>query len=589
MRTFQLFFWALLALFTLSACGSGTSVNTGTATSTAISGSVVAGAVTGTVTVSNPIGAQRTAPIANGSFTLSIPLTWLAMTLDFSVNGTYRDEVSGLTVTIIPITAPMDLYTAANTITAAGGHVAITPDTAIISLMIKNGMSINQAEQSFQTAFGYLPRLSAHPFDPYATTAAQAVVLIAADPYASDASFRVGMFSQLANNFGLTTAAEIALLPQKLADDLSDGTLDGMKGAASVTFPNSGINMQGLHAAQPLANRLNVALATFTGSTANQAALTPPTTGLPPVAGEPLGMSKLITLANGTQLKLQLDVNYATPFQAGFRVARTHHQLTITDKATGAPVDITALNPVISAVAMLPTMFMNSGHKHSTPQGTVDITKAAQGIYSVDTYYLMSSSMMVNGVESPMGQWQLAFQLTDNTTGLNPTVNGFFFPKVNMNMGGAVLMSKVVNTADQWTNMLGMTNPREYRVWLHDVVNNAGGGYDLTLFLSTLNMGMANGKMFMAFPPVVQGMTINDAKNGAGMRPAVTVTAVLLEVLDVATGTWSAVPSIGGGLYQIVGFAGLAAGANTPQLRLTVNANAMKDAGGNNPALIFNL
>ena len=53
--------------------------------------------------------------------------------------------------------------------------------------------------------------------------------------------------------------------------------------------------------------------------------------------------------------------------------------------------------------------------------------------------------------------------------------NAHFFPNVMMNMGTDFLLAKGTNTADTWTDMNGITAPREYRIWLQDIVANAGG------------------------------------------------------------------------------------------------------------------
>ncbi len=566
---------SLMLAATLSACGSDSLPTTGTtSTSTTVNGQAIAGAVNGTLHVHDANDNHfATATITNGQFSVEIPNDKLSGELDFEVTGSYRDEVSGQTVTLT-VANPLALRVAANTYQAGTlGNAPVTPDTTMIRTMVANGKTLTAAETAFQTAFGYKPDLTATPFDPYTTQSI--TTQTTAD---QTAAFRVGVWSQLGKDLGLT-ATDLAELPIKLADDLADGTLDGVAAGNPVTL-TSGVNLQALNQTMPLANRLSVAISSFAGSAANVAGVAAPSMGLPPITADMPGTSKTITLGNGTrQINVKIDTPATAPFQMGYRNVKTTHKITLTDAATTLPVNINT-DANINSIAFKPWMYMFAGHQHGSPFGAINTTQAALGIYTVDTYYLMPTGMMMNGTVEPMGQWDLEVKLGDTTApATDPYAYSHFFPNVMMNMGTDLLLAKGINAADTWTDMMGVTKPREYRVWLQDVVANAGGGHDLSIYATTLGMNMSAGGMI--FPPVYQGFSV--------MMPAYMINTVSCDVStdglatnDVAK-VWQAMPmTVTNGQYKITGLSGLSTTAqNTLDIRLTVNGNVMLDAGGN--------
>jgi len=562
---------SLLLATTLSACGSdSTTPTTTTSTSTTINGQAIAGAVNGTLHVHDANDNHfATATITNGQFSVEIPNDKLNGELDFEVTGTYRDEVSGQTVTLT-VTNPLALRTAANHFQAGQlGNAPVTPDTSIIRAMVSNGMTITAAETAFQTAFGYKPDLTAAPFDPYTTQSITTQTM--AD---QTAAFRVGVWSQLGTDLGLT-AADLAELPNKVAADLADGTLDGVAAGNPVTF-TSGVNLQSMNQTIPLMNRVSIALAKFAGSPANVAGVAAPSMGLPPIAADMPGTTKTITLGNGTrQINVKIDTPATTPFQMGYRNVKTTHKITLTDVATSSPVNINT-DANINNISFKPWMYMFAGHQHGSPFGAIDTTQAASGIYTVDTYYLMPTGMMMNGAVEPMGQWDLEVKLGDSTAAAaDPYAYAHFFPNVMMNMAPDLLLAKGINAADTWTDMMGVTKPREYRVWLQDVVADGVGGHDLTVYISTLGMKMGVG---MIFPPVYAGL----------MMPS--IASATCEVSTDGGTTWQAMPAVAtiNGQYKITGLAGLNnAAQNTLDIRLTVNTKVMQTAAGANLQLKF--
>jgi len=569
-----MFALALTIAGTLAACGQ----DNNTSTTTSISGLAIAGAVTGNITARDANGASlATGSVNNGVFSLSLDNAALAAPLMFEVTGTYRDEVSGQPVTLTT-SNPLALYAAANHFQAGqAGHAPITPDTSIICAMVQNGSTLAEAETAFQNAFGYLPDMSASPFDPYTTTISSQT---AAD---QEAAFRVGLMSQLGADLGLN-ATDLATMPALFAADLADGNLDGLDALnAHINFTSSSVDLYTMHTTTPLPNRLMMSVSNFAGSAANVAGVAPPTMGLPPLRGDAAGTTKSLSLADGTIINVTMDSVYASPFQAGFRSVRTNHKFTLTYAATGLPY--TATN-----IMVMPMMYMNSGHNHGSPHLMVDSIQAASGIYTSDIYYLMASGM--NGM--PMGQWELDVQLGDNTIGANmmdPYAHALFYPNVMMNMGTDVLMDRLNSANDTWTNMMGMTAPREYRVWLKDITVN-GLNHDVTVFVSTQNMAnMSMGAMPMAhspmsFPAVYVGQTLEGPLSGMS-RPTYNLASVAVTINGSAA-TPVMMGMMNTGEYRVVGLPGLTSAAPaTLDITLTVDGNVMKTTAGNNATLSF--
>lgn len=576
--------WAIaLAMpLMLAACSNdGTTNNTNNnnanATgSTTVTGQAIAGAVDGSLTVYHHGATIANATVTGGNFSVDITNDDIGHPLEFVVTGSYRDEVSGNTVTLTAAN-PLALYVpdGAFVANASSNNAPITPSTTIIRQMVSNGKTIAQAEAAFQAAFGFKPSLSAKPFDPYTTTTITNQT--AAD---KEAAFRVGMMSQLGSNLGLS-ATDLAELPSKLANDLADGQFDGMAAGNPVAF-GSGVNLSDMHTQMPLGNRLSIALAKFAGSAANSAKLAAPAMGRPPIVADASGTTKSVMLANGTtQIDVTLDVpTMATtvpPFQAGFRSnAKVSHTVTLTNG--GNPVDITAPGALVSGISIHPWMYMFSGHGHPTPVATtVDTTQAAQGKYTIDVYYVMATAMMMNGAESPMGQWDLDIQLTDASQVGAPVAHSHFFPKVMMAMGNDLLMARGSNANDTWTNMKG-TVPREYRIWLQSITANGIGSHDLTVFSSTQTMSamMMGSMMHPIFPAVFAGQT----------HPS--INTVTMRVSTDGGTTWQAMTDDRNGGYSIAGLPGLTtAAAATLDFEFTVNGNLMQTAAKGNLQLKF--
>jgi len=566
----------IIVVALLSACGSsGSNTGVGTAGVSAaiVTGSVFAGAVSGTVTVTSGFGQPSTANVSGGVFQISLPLSWLASPLTFSVNGSYRDEVSGQTVTLGQNT-PLQLHTTPNSLASAGGHVAITPDSTIIALLVQQGMTDAYANQLFQSQFGYSPVLNTHPFDPYVTTPAQAIGLIAADTYAAAVSFHLGVWSQLAADWGVANAADLALLPHNIAADLADGVWDGRASGVDVVYPVSNINMRVLHASIPLPSRLPLAVSRFAVSPANVAGLSPPQMGLPPQRGDTPGAQRLLTLADGTQVKLQLDVLNSVPFPAGFMTGRTRHQLTITNVRTGQPVDVTAGVTLLASPVVRVSMYQYNGDQYSAAVGAWNNQLAAQGLYTFDVYYPQS--------DQGVGEWQLQVDFTDFTVVAQPSVvSAMFYP----NVAKSTTMVAMSNVADQWVDGRGAMAPRQYYIALQDVRLNVAGGRDITVHAFVVDLPLGGSPVQGQYVPLVTGANVYGSLKGSANNIQV-MGSVVLNIQN--NGVWQPMSplSVSPGQYVANQVLGYVVGVNQLRFQLTVNGLVMSSLTSLNPVMI---
>ncbi len=530
---------ALATAMLLGGCGGssgGTQTSSDTKTTT-ITGSAVAGAVDGKLTVTDAKGKTLgTANVSGGDFSVTLPRSAVAGQLDFEVIGSYTDEVSGKKVNLTA-TNCLALRLGANALSGANGTVGITPDTTVIRELVRTqNMSLSKARNTYQAVMGYTPDGTARPFDPTGSAPSWA----ATAEGASDAAFRVGAFSQWGQLLGLT-GDQLAALPGALAADLADGDLDGHDGANPVAI--DAIDFNAMHRASPLAARYLAAMATFAGDTVHNVAGLSYPAGLPPLADTVDEISKMdsaeriVTLGDGTEYKVQLKVNSPEPFSGMPATARTVHRVTVTNKATGAAVNLAA-----DEIEALVQMHMLQGHTHRTPYvADYAVTSdPVNGVYDFVVYYVMASGMG----DVPMGLWDFKLTFADGSTTL-------FHPKVVMPMDGSVFSAKGVDTAQ--TEVM-------YWAWLDAVSANAGGGHDVTLFVSTK-------QSMMSFPP------ITDATVKVALDPA---------------GPWTTLANDGNGLYSTTGLTGFASdGSSTLYVDVTLADGHIVRAAGEYLQLIF--
>ena len=205
--------------FMVFGCGGGGGGGGSSTPTTSVSGSVFAGPAAGTaVTVKTAAGAVVAGPVStasDGSYTILIPTSALSGDLVFeATGGSFPDEATGTSgVAFGTLSARID----AGTLTG-GANVTIDPAGTIIRKLIAGGMTRAAAEAAFATAFGYTPDVSVRPAFANVSSASSGTQRLC--------GLRAAAFSQLVMDLGLAPDKQFELL-QALADDLSDGILDG--------------------------------------------------------------------------------------------------------------------------------------------------------------------------------------------------------------------------------------------------------------------------------------------------------------------------------------------------------------------------
>lgn len=274
-----------------------------------------------------------------------------------------------------------------------------------------------------------------------------------------------------------------------------------------------------------------------------------------------------VTASDGRVLCIDVASEAQAPFSEGFYAARVLHKITVVD-SNGNPVDTTT-DQVVTRVSHHPMMHMDAGHSHSTPHGhDADVSRADQGIYTLPAYYIMASMG---------GTWDYQVRLTD--AGAAEPLTATFVPNVMAVPGDDVLVSGGSNSSDQWQNMMGMVQPRPYKIWLDEVVDRGDGSHDFGLFVSTQDMAMTGDGHGMRFPALAVGGTLHDA-NG----DAVSVSSVTVRVSSDGGASWQSLADAGHGRYSGA-VTGLNGQANI-QIELMVNGLLMQ-ASGSHPELIF--
>lgn len=293
-----------------------------------------------------------------------------------------------------------------------------------------------------------------------------------------------------------------------------------------------------------------------------------------------------IKSSDGRTLCVELETQAQAPFSTGFFApARVNHQVTLED-SDGNPIDIDT-DQVITGISHHPMMYMNNGHEHTTPHLHEPNTDAsAQGIYTLVAYYSMAS-MGANGMA--MGEWEYNLYLTDAGKAERAKVS--FTPDVMMVTGG-VFAAKASNAGDTWTNMMGVTKPRNFTVWLNGLEAGTQGGYDLSVFVSTEDMmhgETMDGHAGASFPAVYVGQSLHGpVPEDGGMQTSLSIDTVVVEVSLDAGQTWQSLSADGHGAYSGSGLTDFTAGEQTElSVKLSVNGLEMQTAEAAYPQLMF--
>lgn len=496
-----------LCMIALAGCGSSGGGTGGGSTST-LSGSVLAGPANGaTVTVKSGAGTVVAGPVttgSDGSYTIAVPTSALSDDLVFEASsGTFDDEADQSAAGKgVPLGA-LSAYVKGGTL-AAGSQVTIDPSSTIVRKMIAGGASKTTAESAFNSAFGYTPDCSVRPAFVNMSTASSDKQRLA--------GIRIAAFSQLTKDLINDPAKQFEMI-DALADDLSDGVLDGKKSGAPLQTAS------GVAIPEDISNRFVSALVTFQASSLNKTKLT---------------MDKMGSLPF---VKTALTPSYKVEYQPGTMAAalgKSKFKIKLTNRSDGLPA-------AGKAVSLVPLMHMPTKNHTTTVEPVAD---NGDGTYSCTVYYVMAS--MMNGVS--MGVWELKVTIGGETA--------VFYPTVAMPMGNTML-TKLTGVNDAMAGMTG-TEKRTYFLY-HDGLAASGGGYTFGLFLATKE-GM------MDFPAVVVG---NQLKDQAGTPW--TVSAITVQVSTDGT-TWTDAVDSGNGHWSVTGLTGLSAGVSGKiYVKLTVN------------------
>ena len=478
--------------------GCNDSSNDRTEATTSVTGSIFAAPVRGaSVRVQDGNGNDIAGPVtsaADGSYTIEVPTSSLSGNLIFTASGgSYTDEASGMSTTAGTLSA----YVPGGTL-AAGSQVHATPGSTIVQRLIAQyGLSQTAAETAFSNTFGYTPDSGLAPTDATnpATGASEAQKL---------AGLRAAAFSQLASDM----SADHADLLAALAQDLSDGELDGRDASGDVAL-GSAMLPADIH------NRFATALVNFRNG-GNDG------TGL---ANDKIGTLPFAKMALTNSYKIE----YVPSMMAAME-GKTSFKLRISDHSDQPQSGL--------SVSLMPMMYM-AMHHHSSPVGGCT-ESATAGEYDCSVYYLMGSTMM-SGMS--MGYWQLKVMV-----GGMMGESASFYPSVMMAMGNTA-KAVLKGQADQIAGMAmdgGMAMPENRSYYLFsEGLSGIGDNRTFKLFLAAK-------ESMMAYPAVTLGTVLSQGDASYEL----TIASMSLEVSSNGT-DWIAATDSGNGHWSVTGIAGL--------------------------------
>ncbi|MCW8831632.1 MAG: hypothetical protein OQK32_08960 [Gammaproteobacteria bacterium] len=485
---------------TLTAGITGCSSDGGTATTT-IDGSVFASAVNGAncqiKDISGNVIVDSIITSANGNYSANIPNTSLTSDLVLICNGgTYTNESDGTSQTAGMLAAFADGSTL-----STGVSLHATPESTIMHrLRTQHQMTLAEAETAFNNAFGYTPDNTIAPTDATAPGAE-------ATDEEKLAGLRAATFSQLTLDLGLTAAQQFDLL-LALADDLSDGTLNGQNTAGSVSVASSALPAD-------IQNKFTIAMLNFRDTDnggRDASGLSNSMIGIPPFA------------------KIAISDSYTVEYIEGMMGAmegKSQFQIRVTDGA-GAPVS--------STVSLMPMMYMDDKN-HSSPVDGNCVETSTAGTYDCIMYYVMASVMM-DGMS--MGYWDIKVMIGGM---MGESVH--FFPQVMMAMNGTALV-KQKNEYDTIMNMEGGADARTFLLFKSNL-SGMTGNHTFELFTATM-------ETMMSFPAVTSTTTL-----GIGTGNELVISSMSIEVSTDPTFVSDSVMATedGNGYWTAAGITGL--------------------------------
>ena len=414
---------------TLAACSSAdsnTAATTQNPTAVTISGSIFASDVNGATVTAKKIadGSTVGGPVttnADGSYSMDILDTDLASDLVFeSTGGSFIDEETQIGAAA----GAMSAYVSGGTL-ASGDSVHVTPGTTIIAdLVSKHSVAPTQAQTAFFNAFAYNPDSSVDPVDPTDPSSMNT------DDASKHIGWRAAVFSRLSNNLMPNQPARQFDLFAALAQDLSDGDLDGVDASGPVDIGTTGTTVP----ATILADYITATGSFNTAEAANLVVTyTPPT----------------------------MNVHGKNQFT-----------LTIMDTSSGAPTPATGLTDL----QVMPMMYMND-MMHATPMD--DITELGNGDYQVTAYYLMPSRT----TDATNGTWVL--KVMTNMKSVH------FYPNIDMAMNTNTARVQLKGVNDTIINMDGLEVSRPYNLFRDDLVSVGATTYDFNIFIAPMENMMS--------------------------------------------------------------------------------------------------
>ncbi len=500
---------ALLASFSLlAACSSSDD-------SVTVNGSVFAAPVSAaSVVAKDTAGNTLAGPVttdASGNYSIVINESDVARNIIFeSTGGLFTDEATGQST----VAGTMTAY--ANGGVSSGTGMHLTPSSSIMNLLINQyAMSYADAATAFAAAFGYTPDSSIAPTDATGPVAGATMEQL-------QAGLRAGTFSQLANNLQLTADEQFQLFAA-LAQDLSDGTLDGVDASGAVNVSGTAINLDA-----SIQNQFSYALIEFhQGNGSNSGLLN----------------TQLGDIVAGNIATTSLYIVEYLPTMMGPMQGKSSFKVRITDHAGVAQTGLT--------VSLMPMMYMES-HMHSTPLGTV--TNNGDGTYDLEIYYLMGSSMG----EMSMGYWQVKVMV-----GMNDIA--YFYPDVMAAMGDTAkaVLKGLASGTDKIAGMpvdgTPTSTPRPYTIF-NEGVTGTTGNHDVSFFVAAR-------ESMMSYPSVNLGTVLNSGDASYELI----VTSITVEISTDAS-TWVTATETANGHYAVTGLSGLTDGTTADvYVRVTVN------------------
>jgi hypothetical protein len=441
----------LLCLTILSACGGSDSASNNTPVpastvpvpTTVVSGIVFAGPASGaTVTAKTTAGAlvatSSTVSDSNGAFTIAVPTATLSSDLIFATSGsgaTFPDEATGASTTL----GTLSVFVPAGTLSASS-TIVLDPSSTIVQKLIAGGKTKPAAFTAYSSSFGYKPDFTIKPSFANLSSVATTPQRLA--------GFRAAAFSQLTKDIkdpstgsGIGGADKQFELIQALADDLSDGTLDGKKSGAMVKTASNYVIPEDVQ------NQYNASLINFQNSTNNKSKLKPEQINVP-VSGR-------------ISLTPTYRVEYVPPAN-GELVSADTFQLKISKRSDG-----TAATGLAESIVINPYMVMGAMGMGSHWPNVITET-ATPGVYSGTAHYSMETYW---GLDM---YWKLNVFIGTETAAFYPNISAF----KNMDTVSVSYYSSSDKTTTTGTTL------RAYRLWRESLIAGTGGKYDLAIFVS---------------------------------------------------------------------------------------------------------